>query len=464
VNLGEPCDPLCHHPGGKTLLEATITALGLYAGTIVSIPVYGLIKANAIVADTVHLKVLALDPHISGGKALAEALNAVWRGQIDHQLEWLVAHVNHMALGNGLGGSMNDGRRGPGWQIMAGLTEDPTKDCYYANSIELIFSTGSRAYVDFVVRLLDDIEDFDTAGYISIRFSSRSDAYLSMHNVNTPLAVSVEVVALQGLQGNDGWIAQVEKIGKKMGGRPHWGQQNQMSIDDLRALYDAEDVRSWKEQCLRMVGVSTTFRNNYTRQRGLEPVDLNFGPWASVSEGRSTPGGPVTAVPWGQQIALFLADSNGGVYATGGDPQGGFGPWASVSEGRTTPGAPVTAVPWGQRIALFLADPNGGVYGTGGDPQGGFGPWASVSEGRTTPGGTVTAVLWGQRIALFLADPNGGVYTTGGDPQGGFGPWASVSEGSSTPGAPVTAVPWGNRFALFITDPAGGIFTAAGHP
>ena len=112
-----------------------------------------------------------------------------------------------------------------------------------------------------------------------------------------------------------------------------------------------------------------------------------WGPWASVSEGRSTPGAPITAVPWGQRIALFLADPNGGVYTTGGDPQGGFGPWASVSEGRSTPGAPITAVPWGQRIALFLADPNGGVYTTGGDPQGGFGPWASVSEGGARPAG-----------------------------------------------------------------------------
>ena len=189
-----------------------------------------------------------------------------------------------------------------------------------------------------------------------------------------------------------------------------------------------------------------------------------FGPWASVSEGRTTPGAPVTAVPWGQRIALFVADPNGGVYTTGGDPQGGFGPWASVSEGGTKPGAPVTAVPWGQRIAVFVADPNGGVYTTGGDPQGGFGPWASVSEGRTTPGGWVTAVPWGQRIALFLADPNGGVYTTGGDPQGGFGPWASVSEGRTTPGAPVTAVPWGQRIALFLTDPNGGVYTTGGDP
>jgi len=189
-----------------------------------------------------------------------------------------------------------------------------------------------------------------------------------------------------------------------------------------------------------------------------------FGPWASVSEGRSTPGAPVTAVPWGNRIAVFLADPGGGIYTTGGDPQRGFGLWASVSEGRSTPGAPVTAVPWRNHIILFLADPGGGVYRAMGDPQAGFGPWASVSEGRSAPGGRVTAVPWGNRIALFLADPGGGIYRAVGDPQAGFGPLASVSEGRSTPGAPVTAVPWGSGFALFITDPGGGIYTTGGDP
>ncbi len=63
-----------------------------------------------------------------------------------------------------------------------------------------------------------------------------------------------------------------------------------------------------------------------------------------------------------QRFALFIADPNGGIYTAAGDPQGGFGPWASVSEGRSMPGAPVTAVPWGNRFALFIADPNGGIY------------------------------------------------------------------------------------------------------
>jgi hypothetical protein len=184
----------------------------------------------------------------------------------------------------------------------------------------------------------------------------------------------------------------------------------------------------------------------------------------TVSDGRAVPGSPITAVPWRQSFALFVADPNGGIYTTGGDPQAGFGPWTSVSEGASTPGAAVTAVPWGERFAVFIADPNGGVYTTGGDPQGGFGPWASVSEGRTTPGGLVTAVPWGQRFALFLADPNGGIYQTGGDPQGGFGPWASVSEGRTALRGQVTAIPWRQHFALFVVGTDETIYTSEGDP
>ena len=70
-----------------------------------------------------------------------------------------------------------------------------------------------------------------------------------------------------------------------------------------------------------------------------------------------------------------------------------WGPWSSVSEGSTKPGGVVTAVAAGAgRIALFLADPHGGVYMALGSPTAGWGPWSSVSEGSTVPGGRVTAV------------------------------------------------------------------------
>jgi hypothetical protein len=191
---------------------------------------------------------------------------------------------------------------------------------------------------------------------------------------------------------------------------------------------------------------------------------IGWGLWTSVSEGRSAPGGTITAVPWKNGFALFLADPNGGIYTITGSPDAGWGLWTSVSEGRSMPGARVTAIPWKNGFALFLADPNGGVYTATGNPQAGWGPWSSVSEGRSAPGGTITAIPWKNGFALFLADPNGGIYMAAGNPQAGWGPWSSVSEGSSTPGARVAVVPWKNGFALFLADPNGGIYTAAGNP
>ena len=191
-----------------------------------------------------------------------------------------------------------------------------------------------------------------------------------------------------------------------------------------------------------------------------------WGPWTSVSEGSSMPGAPITAVLTGSgQIALFLADPNGGVYTASGSPTAGWGPWTSVSEGRSTPGAPITAVLTGPgQVALFLADPSGGVYTASGSATAGWGPWTSVSEGRSTPGAPITAVVTGPgQVALFLADPNGGVYTTSGSATAGWGPWTSVSEGRSTPGARITAVVTGpDRVALVLADPEGGVYTTAG--
>ena len=276
MNLSASQNPLCHKGVANIILTVAAAALGAYASHIVAIPIYGVIKAAQIAANATALNTLAHNPHITGGQALAESLNAVWDSQIGEELEWLIAELNHIILENGLKDSRNDGIRGPSWQVLSGLTEGTTGECYRANSTELIFSTETSAYVDFVNRLLDGADDFHMGGYISIRFSGRSDAYLSMHHVNTPLAVSIEVSSIYGLQDSDGWIAFAERTGKEMGGRPHWGQQNRLSIRDVFLLYNSQDISAWKDQCFRMVGpFSTTFSNIYTRQRGLEPRGIS---------------------------------------------------------------------------------------------------------------------------------------------------------------------------------------------
>lgn len=196
-------------------------------------------------------------------------------------------------------------------------------------------------------------------------------------------------------------------------------------------------------------------------------TELGWRPWTSVSEGSTLPGAPISAVPIApNRIALFLADASGGVYTTSGNSRDGWRPWTSVSEGSTTPGGHVTALLTGQsQVALFLADRAGSVYTSSGNPDDGFGAWSSVAEGSTMPGAKVTAVRTGLRqISLFLADPGGGVYTISCNAEHGWGSWTSVSEGSTTPGAPIAAARTAqNQVALFVADPSGGIYTTAGN-
>jgi hypothetical protein len=128
------------------------------------------------------------------------------------------------------------------------------------------------------------------------------------------------------------------------------------------------------------------------------------------------PGAPVTVVPWAGgswPFALFATDANGIVNAAAGDPQNGLaGNWASVSQGQTVPGSPVTALTSGQGFTVLITDPSGGIVTATGDPEQGFGSWANVEGITAKPGSQVTAVAFGDGFGLFVTDANGTIYTT----------------------------------------------------
>jgi hypothetical protein len=129
-------------------------------------------------------------------------------------------------------------------------------------------------------------------------------------------------------------------------------------------------------------------------------------------------------------------------------------PWKSVSEGSTTPGAVIAAVPWEDSFALFITNPQGAVYTI--KATQGYG-WQLVPGLTSKPGAPITALASGGRFVLFMADAKGEVFTTSGIPYEVWPPsWTSVSQGSTTPGAPIAAVPWEDSFALFLSDPGGG--------
>jgi hypothetical protein len=142
-------------------------------------------------------------------------------------------------------------------------------------------------------------------------------------------------------------------------------------------------------------------------------------------------------------------------------------PWTTASEGSSTPGAPVAAVPWGESFALFIADPGGSIYAIKAVP--GYG-WEVVPGRKSKPGAPVTAVPWYKpptsagfaqpRFLLFMVDISGEIFTTSGIPYQGWDPWTSVPGVSGTPGAPVTALPLAlgsGPYTLFVADSGGEI-------
>jgi hypothetical protein len=185
--------------------------------------------------------------------------------------------------------------------------------------------------------------------------------------------------------------------------------------------------------------------------------------WTPVSEGSSTPGAPVAAVPWEDSFALFISDPSGGIYAIKATP--GYG-WELVPGHSTKPGAPITALLSGNLFTLFMADVNGEIFTTSGAPYQGWQTWTPVSEGSSTPGAPVAAVPWEDSFALFISDPSGGIYAIKATP--GYG-WELVPGQNTKPGAQVTAVPWQDlvspgRFLLFMVDASGGISMTSGNP
>jgi hypothetical protein len=196
--------------------------------------------------------------------------------------------------------------------------------------------------------------------------------------------------------------------------------------------------------------------------------------WSSVSEGHTTPGGHVTAVELPNRpghFALFLADPGGEVFTASGNARDGWTGWSTVSQGKTLPGAPVTAVPLSNppgHFALFLADPGGGVFTASGNARDGWTGWSNVALGQTRSGAPISARLAARnpdRLALFMTDPTGRIATTSGNVRDGWASWNVVAEKALVPGAPVTVVevpPRVGNLALIVADPHGEVFATMG--
>jgi hypothetical protein len=78
----------------------------------------------------------------------------------------------------------------------------------------------------------------------------------------------------------------------------------------------------------------------------------------------------IAAIPYGNQLAIFVTDQKGNVLVNAGYPQTNDWPgWAPVGQGGFAPYGAVVAVPWIDSLpALFAIDGNGNVCSTAPGP------------------------------------------------------------------------------------------------
>ena len=101
-------------------------------------------------------------------------------------------------------------------------------------------------------------------------------------------------------------------------------------------------------------------------------------------------------------------------------------------------GSPITAVARTPNyLDLFVTGTDGGIYSTWWDANGGWDKWVSVAGGRAALGSRVEVVsLTPNHLQLFVTGTDGNIYSTWWDANSGWANWFSVSGGSAALGSP----------------------------
>ncbi len=246
--------------GAAGVLAAALVVLGPFGG----IPFYGVAVATATAALSASL---TANPTMPAGQMLAQVLTAFW----DLSLGWAIPQIAGVEFGLQYQDSTGAGKRGPSNLIISGFREQSLQGCYRADSIEPIFDAHSTGYIDFLDAIINAAPNVKQAGYISLRWSAMSRATMSMHSFPSAHGVAIEVTSLRGLPDNPAWFAQVEAAAVSRGGRPHWGQINNLDAASTAAMFGG-NLQAWRTALGEVVGGSSTFSNAFTAQRGLEPL------------------------------------------------------------------------------------------------------------------------------------------------------------------------------------------------
>jgi len=132
-----------------------------------------------------------------------------------------------------------------------------------------------------------------------------------------------------------------------------------------------------------------------------------------------------------QSSDLFVVGTDGRIYSTWWDANGGWGNWFNVSGGAAALGSPITAVARNpNHLDLFVTGTDGRIYSTWWDANGGWANWFNVSGGAAALGSPITAVARNpNHLDLFVTGTDGRIYSTWWM-QTAVGPIGSMSPGA----------------------------------
>ncbi len=165
---------------------------------------------------------------------------------------------------------------------------------------------GGVPFVDVVNHVLTQIAaDNGTffAGYISLRFTSGSRAYLAMQQ--SAHVCAVEMSTLRGIDNLRGLLTQCVATMQHAGGRPHWGQMVDLVPGHTVSMYPMYDA--WRDAYARLSEGFTrrTFENDLSIRWELTVPDLT----AAATPTINTNG---TQTPDGQVVIVDIADTTPG--------------------------------------------------------------------------------------------------------------------------------------------------------
>jgi hypothetical protein len=208
----------------------------------------------------------------------------------------------------------------------------------------------------------------------------------------------------------------------------------------------------------------------------FEP-DGGWRPWFTIRpEIKMFPGATVTAFhPFEGHVDLFVTGTDGAVWSTFFEPDGGWRPWFTIRPDiKMFPGATVTALqpatqPFNPHVDLFVTGTDGTVWSTFFEPDGGWRPWFPVSPDTKMHPGAVVTIQTNDFGLIFLvaARSDGTMWSTFWGQGGSWRPWAGIhTEILMHPGATATVplITWRSSAIwsspIYVIDACGSVWSA----